>query len=326
MKTPIRLLLLLAPLAVVSGCIVIPIGDLFKGPLLQEQVLVQGDGFFRQEKIAIIEVGGVITGVESGSILFPQADAVSETKARLDCVSQDPEVKAVVLRVSSPGGEVTACDVLHHEIVRFKKKTGIPVISFISEQGASGGYYVALAGDTIFANPTSIVGSIGVVLQHFDLSELLGKIGVSVAPVKSSAGKDLNSPFRRMTAGERKVLQKLVNDLYERFVDIVAENRAELTREQVLALADGRVVSGLEAVEIQLVDRTGYITDALEEAKSRGGIESPTIVRYTRVPRSGANVYTETLVPKPGAREVRVSFPVDLTGPPKLLYLWRPGW
>jgi len=326
MKTLTRSLFFVGLLVVAPGCIVIPIGDLLKGPVLQEQVLVQGAGFFSQEKIAIIDVEGVITGVESGGFLLPQADTVSETKARLNQVSQDPEVKAVVLRVSSPGGEVTACDVLHHEIARFKKKTGIPIISFISEQGASGGYYVALAGDTIFANPTSIVGSIGVVLQHFDLSELLAKIGVNVAPVKSAEGKDLNSPFRRMTAGEREVLQKLVNDLYERFVDVVDENRSELTREQVLALADGRVVSGVEAAEVHLVDRIGYVTDVLEEAKTRGNIESPTIVRYTRVPRSSANIYTETLVPKPAAREVHVSFPVDLTGAPKLLYLWRPGW
>jgi protease-4 len=321
-----RPLFFLGLFVVLSGCIVIPIGDLLKGPVLQEQVLVQGAGFFSQEKIAIIDVEGVITGEESGSVFTRQRDTVSETKARLNYVSQDPEVKAVVLRVSSPGGEVTACDVLHHEIARFKKKTGIPVVSFISGQGASGGYYLAVAGDTILANPTAIVGSIGVVLQHFDLSDLLGNIGVKVEPIKSSAGKDLNSPFRRMTGVEREVLQNLVNDMYERFVDVVTENRSELTREQVLAVADGRVLSGIEAAKAHLVDRVGYVADALEEAKQRANIQSATVVRYTRIPSSGANIYTESAVPQPSARQVHVSFPMDLTAGPKLLYLWRPLW
>ncbi len=312
-------------LAAAPGCVVIPVGDLLKGPALGEQVLVQGGGFFHEDKIAIIDIDGMISGDEGASVLLPQENTVSETKARLNMARRDPDVRAVVLRVSSPGGEVTACDVLHHEIQRFKKQTGIPVVASIGDQGASGGYYLAVAADTVLANPTAIVGSIGVVLQHLDLSGLLEKIGVSFSPIKSAEKKDIGSPFRTMTADEQKILQKLVDDMFNRFVDIVDEGRAGLNRDDVLKLADGRVVSGVEAASLKLVDRTGYLTDAIEEAQRRSGIESPTIIRYTRLARSGANIYTGSLVEPPAVRELNLSLRARLGEGPKLYYLWRPG-
>ncbi|MBI4601864.1 MAG: signal peptide peptidase SppA [Planctomycetes bacterium] len=330
MKRPALLLLCLVCLACLAlsapGCIVVPVGDLLKGPSLGEQVLLQGGGFWSEEKIAIVEVDGMIRGEEGPSALFPQENTVSEVKARLGMARRDPDVRAVVLRVSSPGGEVTACDVLHQEIRRFKEQKKVPVIASIGDQGASGGYYVSVAADTIFASPTSVVGSIGVLLQHLDLSDLLSKIGVAFAPVKSAEKKDLGSPFRRMTEDERRVLQKLVDDMYQRFIDVVDEGREPLRRDEVAALADGRVVSGSEAASLKLVDRVGYLADAIEEARVRAGIESPTIVRYTRVPRSGANIYTGLEAPRPEASAVRLDLCLAAGEGPKLYYLWRPGW
>jgi protease-4 len=309
-----------------SGCIIIPVGDLLRGPALREQTLLEGEGFFSKEKIAIIDVDGMISGTESANLLFPQENVVAETKARLDMARADPEVKAVVLRISSPGGEATSCDIVHHEVKRFKKDSGLPVVACIVDQGTSGAYYVAVAADTIVAHPTAIVGSIGVILNSFDLSGLLSKIGVSTAPVKSAEKKDLNSPFRPMTAEERNILQKLVDDMYQRFVQVVDDGRPDLKKEDVLALADGRVVSGSEAASLKLVDKTGYLSDALEEARSKAGIESPTVVIYTRAAKSGANIYTDALVPRPAARGVQLSLSAEWAQGPKLYYLWQPGF
>ncbi len=317
--------LFLAFVVLSSGCIVIPIGDLLRGPELTEQVLVEGAGFFSQEKIAIVDVDGVISGEESSSLLLPRENSVAEIKAKLSLLRRDPEVKAVVLRISSPGGEVTACDVIHHELQRFKKQTGIPVVASIGDQGASGGYYIAMAADVILASPTGIVGSIGVLLQHLDVSGLLGKVGVSFSPIKSADKKDLNSPFRPMTNDERAVLQRLVDDMYNRFLDVIVEGRPGLTRDEILKLADGRVVSGVEAVKLKLVDQTGYLADAIDEAVRRAGIESPTIVRYTRILKRGANIYSESETPNPGATEFQLGLKVPWVGSgPKLLYLWQP--
>jgi protease IV len=307
-----------------TGCVVIPIGDLLKGPELSEQVLIEGTGIFGKEKVAIIDVEGVVRSSESSSLLFPEESTLREMKARLDAARYDPEVKAVVLRISSPGGEVTACDILHQEVMRLRRDRKIPVIASILDQGTSGAYYIAAAADRIIAHPTSVVGSIGVILYNLDLSGLLGKIGVTAAPIKSSDKKDLNSPFRPMTPEERAVLQRLVDDLYQRFVTVVDEGRSQLGKEEVLAIADGRVVSGIEAERLKLVDRTGYLSDAIEEAARAAGIETPTVVQYTRIARSGASIYG--IGPeKPAARELRVSLDAGMLSVPKLYYLWHPG-
>jgi protease-4 len=307
-----------------TGCVVIPIGDLLKGPELSEQVLIEGTGIFGKEKVAIIDVEGVIRSSESTSLLFPEESTLLEMKARLDAARSDPEVKAVVLRISSPGGEVTACDILHQEVMRLRRDRKIPVVASILDQGTSGAYYIAAAADRIIAHPTSVVGSIGVIMYNLDLSGLLGKIGVNAAPIKSADKKDINSPFRPMTADERAILQKLVDDLYQRFVAVVDEGRTQLGKEEVLAVADGRVVSGIEAERLKLVDRTGYLADAIEEAARAAGIETPTVVQYTRIARSGASIYG--IGPeKPAARELRVSLDAGMLSVPKLYYLWHPG-
>jgi len=307
-----------------SGCIVIPVGDLLKGPALGEQVLTEGPGVFSKRKIAIVDVSGVITGRESSHLLSHTPNSVSETKAQLDWAARDPEVKAVVLRIASPGGEVTACDIIHREIQRFREKTGAPVVACIMDHGASGGYYIACAADTIIAHPTSTVGSIGVIVQHFDLSGLLEKIGVSVDPIKSAEQKDLNSIFRKQSPDERKVLQKVVDDVYQRFIDVVVAGRPQLDKTRVTELADGRVVSGTEATALNLVDRTGYLDDAIDEARQRAGIKSPTIVRYTRRAQLGSNVYTRSDAPPVSAIDMRVTIQPELFAVPRLYYLWRP--
>jgi protease-4 len=312
-------------LATQTGCIVIPIGDLLRGPQLQEQVLEEGAGFLFRDKIAVIEVDGVISSEEQTTFLTGgQENSVSELKARLDWAARDAEVRAVVLRISSPGGEVTACDVVHQEVKRFRERTGKPVVASIVDCGASGGYYIAAAADTILVHPTAIVGSIGVILHNFDLSGLLEKVGVAVNPVKSSEKKDLNSIFRKLSPDERQILQKLVDDMYQRFVDAVASGRSGLSREDVLKFADGRVVSGTEAVALKLADRVGYLSDAIQEAQTRAKVESPTVVRYTRRAQSGASVYTELAAPRPTADLQLTLSPLRAAGA-RLYYLWQPA-
>ncbi len=309
-----------------TGCVVIPVGDLLRGPPLKEQVLVEGAGWFWKDKVAVIEVEGVIQGSGSSSLFFPRENTVSEVLARLELARADSQVRALVVRISSPGGEVTACDVLHAEIRKFRQETGIPIVTCITDVGASGGYYLAVTGDSIYAQPTAMVGSIGVLLQSWDLSGLLHMVGVSFAPVKSGEMKDINSPFRTSTEEERKVLQALVDDMHSRFVDVVAAGRPRLPRSEIEKLADGRVVSAEDAVALQLVDKVGYLRDAVSEAARLAKIERPTIVRYGRVPRSGNGIYTAA--PEDPA-SAGTGFHLRLDGRlpegPRLYYLWNPG-
>ncbi len=325
-----------------SGCVVVPLGDLLRPAPLQEQVIVQGDGFFSQDKIALIEVDGVITGEESFGLLSSQENTVAEVKARLNRARRDPEVRGVVLRVSSPGGEVTACDVIHNEIVEFKKAARVPVVAAIVDEGASGGYYIACAADSIHAHPTAIVGSIGVILQTFNIEGLFQKIGVETLAIKSAEKKDILSPFRARSPEERAILQKVIDDLYERFLEVASSRAGGLGREAVRLLADGRVFSGREALKLKLVDHVGYLREAIEEVEKRAGIERrPTVIRYGRGLQGGASLYSLAGEPPSAGRSpassrsifgafsgggIHLNFAAGSSPRSRFLYLWDPSF
>ena len=319
-------LLLAALLPVLCcGCIVIPLTGLMTGTDYSEQVIEKGEGFFAG-KIAVIELNGVLSS-KAGGLFFTSPDnSVSALKAQLDLAAGDNAVKGVLLKISSPGGEVTACDNLYHELNRYRASTGRPVVAYIDTMGASGGLYAAMGADTIISHPTAIVGSIGVIMQSLDLSRAIAAFGIEIDPIKSGKMKDINTPWRSMTKAERLVLQKLVDDMYQRFVNVVDSGRKKLDRAKVLELADGRVFSGIEAARVGLVDRTGYIEDAVGELSSRIG-DSPdklTLIRYTRAATSGANIYTWGNTPPAGENSITLRFD-GLYSTPGLYYLWRPG-
>lgn len=318
---------LTAPLLLLAGCVVIPVGDLLKGPALEEQVLARGEGFFRRDKIALIEVDGIITGDDSSGLLGSQENTVSEVKARASRALNDPAVRGVVLRISSPGGEVTACDLIHHEILELKRASRMPVVAVIVDEGASGGYYIASAADLVIAHPTAVVGSIGVILQTVNVAGLLHKIGVETLAVKSGDKKDLLSPFRARTAEEVAILKRLIDDFHQRFVDVAAARPGAPPREEVLKLADGRIFTGAEAQRLKLVDRVGYLKDAIDEVRKRANLDrKPAIVRYTRQARSGANIYSLAGAPdgSRGSAGLNLSLRAgDLFPRMRFLYLWQ---
>ena len=308
-----------------SGCVVIPLGDLVTGSDFSEQVIEKGDGFF-SGKIALIELNGVLSSTAGGLFFASPDNSVSALKAKLDLAADDRGVQGVLLRISSPGGEVTACDNLYHEIKKFRAETGKPIVAYIENIGASGGLYAAMGADAVMSHPTAIVGSIGVIMQSMDLSRAIAAFGVEMDPIKSGKMKDLNSPWRSITKDERQVLQKLVDDMFQRFVDVVDSGREKLDREKVLALADGRVFSGVEAARAGLVDKTGYIEDAVSELTSRldGAQRKPALIRYTRSAGKGANIYTQGGAKT--ARENSITLRLDgFNSSAGLYYLWKPS-
>jgi len=307
------------------GCVVIPLTGLMSGTDYSEQVIEKGEGLFA-DKVAVIELSGVLSS-EAGGLFFTSTDnSVSALRAQLNLAAEDSRVLGVLLKISSPGGEVTACDNLYHEIKKFRAETAKPVVAYIESIGASGGLYAAMAADTVMSHPTAIVGSIGVIMQSMDLSRAIAAFGVEMDPIKSGKMKDLNSPWRSITREERLVLQKLVDDMFQRFVDIVDSGREKLDREKVLELADGRVFSGVEAARVGLVDATGYVEDAVSELTSRleGERSKPTLIRYTRSATKGANIYTQGGAT--AGRENSITLRLDgLNSTPGLYYLWKPG-
>ncbi len=203
------------------------------------------------QKVAIVEVEGVIVDADS---------IIQELNEHRD----NPSVRAVVVRVNSPGGVVAPTQEIYAAIQRVRKSDK-PVVASLGSVAASGGYYVASAADRIYANPGTLTGSIGVVMQMANVEGLLKKVGVEYVVVKSGQYKDIGNFARTMTPDERRILQAVLDDVYGQFVDAVASGR-KLDRETVLGFADGRIVSGQQAKQLRMVDALGGLDDAIEEA------------------------------------------------------------
>jgi protease-4 len=216
------------------------------------------------EKVGVVEIRGVITDAKP---------IVSQLKK----FRKNEAIKAIVLRIDSPGGGVGPSQEIYSEV---KKTTGEKkVVASMGAIAASGGYYVAAAADHVMANPGTITGSIGVVIEFANVEELFKKIGLSAYVIKSGEYKDVGSPLRKMTPKERKLLQGFIDNVYEQFVTAVAEGR-QMPEKEVRAIADGRIFSGEQAHELGLLDSLGSMEDAIALAAQLGGIEGEPSVVY----------------------------------------------
>jgi protease-4 len=231
--------------------------------------------------VGVVRVQGVIRGGDGGGRFGGGQGAFSERIVRwLRHAQKDSAVKAVVLRVDSPGGGVTASDEIYEEVVRTKDEYRKPVVVSMGSLAASGGYYISAPADRILANPTTITGSIGVITVVPNFQELLDKVGVRANVVKTGPFKDMASSIRPFTEEDQALLQGVLDDSYYRFVDIVAEGR-QLDRATVRELADGRIYTGRQAKTVGLVDEFGSLDDAIEIAGKLGGIAGePRTVEY----------------------------------------------
>jgi len=229
---------------------------------LEEEVLIDEGGFF-PPKIALIDVEGVLMNRSKPELIGEGEHPVSLFVEKLEKAANDSGVKALVVRINSPGGTVTASDLMYKELKYFKERTEgeRPVVAVLMDVAASGGYYVACGCDSIVAHPTTLTGSIGVIMQLINFAGTMQKIGMEAEAITSGEMKDAGSPFEHLTTEEREIFQKLVDDFYDRFVEVVAAGREELDEEEVRELADGRVYSAEQALELGFVDRIGTLRD-----------------------------------------------------------------
>lgn len=237
------------------------------GFTLLSALIDDGDGFSygSEQRVGVIEINGVINNAR-------------DVIAQVSRYREDETIPVIVLRIDSPGGVVAPTQEIYDEI-RKTRETGKPVIASMGSVAASGGYYIACAADSIVANPGTLTGSIGVIFELPNAEGLFNKLGINWEVVKSGEYKDIGSFARRLTDDERKLMQVLVDDVYNQFIDVVAKHRP-LTRKQVVALADGRVFTGNQAKALGLVDRLGTYQDAIELAARMVGITGkPKIIR-----------------------------------------------
>jgi len=243
---------------------------------LTEEVIAPPTGEHTGKKIAVISVRGLISTAEPGDV---GESGLDDLIVELKQAREDSAVAAVVLRIDSPGGEVTASDMLYEEVVKTRKIK--PVVVSMDAVAASGGYYVACAGSYLFAHETSITGSIGVIMQSVNYQKVLDKVGLEVLTFKSGAFKDLLNGARELTEAEREYVQGLIDQSYSRFVGIVARERHLEESTLRAGVADGRIVSGTDAIKEHLVDAVGGFDQALEKARELGKAPGAAAVRYT---------------------------------------------
>ena len=230
------------------------------------------------DAVAVLHLDGTIT---SGPVDYLNPQGITPGRVA-DLLEQaaDPAVKAIVVHVNSPGGSVVASDEIYHALLDFDR----PVVIWMGEVAASGGYYISCGGDYVFAHPDTLTGSIGVISQFLNVEDLLDEVGVDVVVITSGPRKDIGSPFREMTEEEQALWQEITDEIYEGFIEIVSQAR-DLPLDELRELADGRIYTGRQALERGLVDELGTLDDAIAKAAELGGIEGePRVVELRPTP------------------------------------------
>lgn len=327
--------LLMAPALWLGGCgpVHFAVG-VSPGDQRLTPTVVEPDGYWFSDRVAVIDVTGLIINAPKPGLIQRGENPVSELHEKLREAADDRRVKAVVLRMNTPGGGVTASDAMYREVLRFREETGKPVVALMMDVTASGGYYVACAADRIVTYPTSVVGSIGVIVQTISVKPALSKIGIQAEALTSGKNKDAGSPLSVLTDDHRQVLQGLVDDYYARFVDVVREARPGIPADRFADLTDGRVLSGEQAAALGMADQVGDLTDAHDLAVKLAGIDHADMIIYHRQLEYVGSPYAAAPSTPAGDASATTQInlmQLNLTGglpgfdsPVGVYYLWRP--
>jgi len=287
-----------------------------------KEFTLEGKG---REKILIIPIRGLISNAPDERLLSTKPSVVQEVVSQLKRAEDDEDIKAIILQIESLGGTVTASDILYHEIKRLKEKREIKIVAVLMDIATSGAYYVVLPADYIVAHPTTVTGSVGVVFIRPDLTDLMGKIGLRVNINKSGGNKDMGAFYRESTPEENTIFQDLVDKMGKRFVDLVSEHR-DIDNERLSHVASASIMLADEAEKLGLIDRTGYIQDALDETRKLAGLPDNTrVVVYRRSSYPDDNYYNPITMNSGGKTLNMIDLGINQTPTllaPGFYYLW----
>lgn len=256
-----------------------------------KEYTLEGSG---TDKILLISLQGLISDNPQRGLIRSSSSMVEQIVSQLKKAEKDEHIKALLVKINSPGGSVTASDILYHEIQSYKEKSGAKVVISMMDVAASGAYYLSLPADRIIAHPTTVTGSVGVIFLRPKVRGLMDKIGIAVDIIKFGENKDMGSPFRDSTIEEQSIMQKTVNDFGERFIYLVQKHR-KLKEQAMKEIITARVFTANEALKWGLVDEIGYVSDAVKEAKTLAGLVSNArVVVYRRAEYPDDNYYNVT--------------------------------
>jgi protease IV len=292
-----RLGIFLATWLLLGGCVFVHVPLVSQVRGVEEQV-VGGTG---RAKIAVIDLSGVLSLEERGMArLSREPGLLPRFREELDAARADAAVVGVVLRIDSPGGSVTASDILYQEIRSFRQEKNVPVVVCIMDKGLSGGYYAALAADEILAHPTAVVGGVGVIAFRVSLADLLQKWGIEVETVQTGELKDFWSPLRDSRPEEMAIMRQITGDLQQRFLDLLGEHR-QLSPDGLEQVASGRLYLAAEARQLGLIDGVGYLEEALARVRQLAQVDEARTIIYRRRGAYAENIYAQS----PWSRELQ---------------------
>lgn len=295
-----------------------------------KEITIKDSETITKNKLLLIDITGELTSMTSSGIFKELNNSVDTLKEILEKAKEDPNIKAIVLRIDSPGGEVTAADLMYNELMEFKKQTKKKVYSIFMGAAASGGYYIAMASDKIYSIPTTITGSFGVITTLPNFQNLTNKIGVDVRVIKSGDKKDIGSIWREFTPEEKAILQGMIDSLHARFIDIIALNRKTIEKDKIKTLADGRIFNAESALKEGLIDQIAYPEQALDNIKKSNNLKDYKLITYIRKYDYKSNYYSKNSYINDNSAKTEINllklenFTSAFKFSPKFYYLWIP--
>jgi protease-4 len=276
-------------------------------------------------RIGLIDVDGLLLNQNFGNLYAVGDNPLAAFRDKLESAARDPQVVALVLRINSPGGSVTTCDIMAEELRRFRAETHKPVIASLMDLATSGAYLIAVESDRIVAHPTALLGGLGVVFNHYNLQDAMAQLNLVADPVKSGAKVDMGTVTAPLDDQTRSMLQQMADAYRDHLQGRVQARRATMTSSDRQAVHDGRIVIASQALALHLVDRLGYLHDAITEAERQAGVAGAEVVLYHRVGYPAHSLYAITPTPSPLNEAIPFSYPgLDRSKLPTFLYLWQP--
>jgi len=276
-------------------------------------------------RIALIDVDGVLLNQNFGTLYAVGDNPLSAFRDKLEAAAHDPRVAAVLLRINSPGGSVTTCDIMAEELRQFRAETRKPVVACLMDLATSGAYFIAAESDCIVAHPTALTSGLGVVFNHYNLQDAMAQLNLVADSVKSGARIDMGTVIAPLDDETRVMLQRMADAYRDHLQRRVKERRIAMTAQDHQLVQDGRVLIASQALAVHLVDRLGYLHDAIAEAERQAGVSGAEVVLFHRSGYPAHSLYAITPSPAPLRDAIPFSYPgLDRSKLPTFLYLWQP--
>lgn len=276
------------------------------------------------DKILLIPINGIISDAPKKDVISLSPSLVEQVVSQLNKAEKNGDIKAVIFKIDSPGGSITASDILYHEILSFKERTQAKIVVSMTDLAMSGAYYLSLPADIIMAHPTTITGSVGVIFLQPKVKDLMDKIGLGLDVKKFGKYKDMGSPFRKSTEDEEKLIQKTVDDFGERFLNLVQKHRHPEKR-SFEKIATAQIFPADEALKVGLIDKIGYLSDAIKETKSIANLPADArVVMFRHEKAPDINYYNSGVAGSAALNisAVNIELPEILNFKTGFYYLW----